>query len=740
MKQDSALIRNVSATIPAAAAPAMPLVKAAALLCAVTGADSALARQQTQGGKPTTTLDTVTVTARRHMEDAQSVPISITVLEGKAADALPTVSSNAAIARSAPNFSFIDNGGQYTNVANIRGVGSLFVLSPDDTSVPFNVDEIPLSPLSVPASTLDVSRIEVLRGPQGTLYGLNSQGGAVNFVSSRPEFFESVRLRAEAGSEGWGLGEIVANAPIGDVLAGRLALRYSSRDGDIRNLIAGGKDGKTEVGSVRGSLLLAPDADTSALLTFSYSEFDDTNPLWVLRDADCFPCSGLNPRNDFNRSNSGANLRFEREFNSALFTSIVSFQRYSGRTLMDLTDSILFPPFLGLPGSVMNDPSQEVIRSSLAEKAWYQEFRLSSVDGSAFMWTAGLNYRRSSYDAATDGRSVTWPSFRGYSGLTDLDLKTNSYAAFGEASVPLTDKLNGIAGLRVTHEEKAARYGFAGSGIAGTVSSYHQDGKFSDTFVTGRMGLTYRWSDTLMSYATIGRGAVAGGLPTSPRNIMTGHDERVFPTSLSLTIEAGLKATMWNGRALLNASVFRNDVERGHLMTFEPSQYSFVISTLDYQSQGAEIQTRVKVSRALTLSGGAGYTQAQLKGVPADTLTGGRSGNRLPNVPEWTGNIGADYRVAGEQLGFGSGQFYAAATYQYVGTRATDLQNSLDVSCYAVVNARLGRQGKAAGVYLFADNLTDRKYQAIGVNYGPGAEAVRSGVGKTIGIGASRSF
>jgi iron complex outermembrane receptor protein len=719
--------------------PSAGLLLAAALLssAAPVRAQPALSPER-EDASP---LEVITVTARRVAEDAQDVPIALTVLDSDATGRLPATASNAAIARTAPNFAFVDNGGQYANVANMRGVGSLFVLSPDDMSVPFNMDEIPLSPLGISPSTLDISRIEILRGPQGTLYGRNSQGGAVNFVPNRPLFDTSIRFRVEAGSRDWGLAELVANTVIvPDRLAGRLALQFSRRDGDVHNAVAGGRDGRTRVGAARGSLLFTPDTETNVILAFHHQRRDDTNPLWVLRDADCFPCSGLDPRNDFRRRNSGMTLRIERDLGDTRFTSLSSFQRTKVTTVMDLTDSILFPPFLGLPGEMMNDPEENISRGTLRERNLFQEFRLSSRDASPVNWTAGVNFFGTRYKSFIDGRSITWSSFRGYSGLQNVDFTANSYAAFGEVTVPLAGGLRGIAGLRITHEDKDARYDFVGSGIAGTVSRHQQHADFSDTFATGRIGLTYDWSDGVMSYATIGRGAVAGGLTTSPRNIQTGLDERIIPTSTSLTYEAGLKSNLWGGHAMLNLSLFFNDVERGRLMTFNAAEYAFVISTLDYESRGAELEARVRIGAGLTLSAGIGYTDAALKKVPADTLTGARSGNRLPNVPEWTGNLGAEYRVDGARLGLGDGEYYAGAAYEYVGVRTADLQNSLDVASYGLVNARIGWQGSGVGIYLFANNLTDRRYEAIGVNYGPGAEAVRTGDGRTVGIGVAVDF
>lgn len=227
----------------------------------------ALAQETGTGPDDTIMLDPITVTARRHDEDAQSVPISMNVIEGRAVDRISPSTSNTDIARMTPNFVTQEFGGPYTNIGHIRGVGSLFPLSPDDTSVSFNVDEIPMSAFGLPPSTLDLTRVEVLRGPQGTLYGRNSQGGAVNYIPNRPEFMRELRLRGEVGTNGWHLGEIVANTPlIDDVLAGRLALQYSNRDGDIRNVVQGGDDGEVTVGVARGSLLWTPTDDTSVLL------------------------------------------------------------------------------------------------------------------------------------------------------------------------------------------------------------------------------------------------------------------------------------------------------------------------------------------------------------------------------------------------------------------------------------------------------------------------------------------
>jgi iron complex outermembrane receptor protein len=137
------------------------------------------------------------------------------------------------------------------------------------------------------------------------------------------------------------------------------------------------------------------------------------------------------------------------------------------------------------------------------------------------------------------------------------------------------------------------------------------------------------------------------------------------------------------------------------------------------------------------LYGGLGYTKAELTGIPSGSALGARAGNCLPNVPEFTANIGAEYRVEADSFGLTSGEFYANASYQYVGTRAADIQNTFNLDAYGLVNARVGWQGDGREFYLFANNLLDERYEAYGISFGP---TVRAGIGRTVGLGASVKF
>ncbi|MFD2408168.1 TonB-dependent receptor [Azorhizophilus paspali] len=264
------------------------LLQGTLLLQAVSITPALAAGEELPADEAAIMLDSVTVTARKRGETEFDVPISMGVIREKQAELIPPASSNANLARMVPNFNFLDSGGQYTNAGNIRGVGSFSPLSSDDTSIVFNVDEIPLSAYGVPPVLMDIERVEVLRGPQGTLYGRNTQGGAINIVTNRPQFGPELSVRMEGGSRDYGLGELIVNDALNDNLAGRLAIRYSEQNGDVRNNASGDKDGAAQIGALRGSLLFVPDEETSALLTLSYNRNDDQSPRFILRDSPVF--------------------------------------------------------------------------------------------------------------------------------------------------------------------------------------------------------------------------------------------------------------------------------------------------------------------------------------------------------------------------------------------------------------------------------------------------------------------
>lgn len=683
-------------------------------------------------------LDAITVTARKRVESDQNVPVSTSVLTADRIAGISPVQSNQDLARSVPNFTFVDLGGQSANAANIRGVGSFSPISADDTSVVFYVDEAPLSVYGIAPSLLDTERVEVLRGPQGTLFGRNSQGGAVNIVSRLPSFARSFEARAEIGSSRYGLGEIIANAPLVDnVLAGRLAMRYSTFGGDIPNIVAGGHDGAVRIGAARGSLLFTPGDRTEAVLSFSYNRQEDTTPRFLLRDITGFPVSAVDPRTRVEAQAYGVNLRVKQEFDAFTLHSVTSAQRTTSTQVLDLTDGLVFSRVTGLAAAFFSRPYADVATIDLRETILQQEFRLTSPDGGPIAWTLGVNAFHSDLAAERLGRAVT-PAFVSINGLQSNAFATTSLAAFGEVTVPVGEKLKASFGLRGTHERKEASYLFNGLGLPGVVRAFANSDSLSDNFMTGRAALSYEWSKDVMTYASLSRGYVTGGFPTIAVNSYLGKPEAPFAASTSWTYETGFKAKLFDDRLDLKASLFYNDVKNGHLVVFNPVAAVFSVATLDYTSYGGEIEASAKLAPWLEALGGVGYTHARLHNVPAGSLTGARSGNNVPNVPAWTGNLGLQARLPASLIGL-PGELTGRIAYQYVGSRAVDAANTFDLKAYGLLNAKLGWEREGFSVYGFANNIFDTRYQSWGQSFGTVA-TVRVGQGRLVGIGASARF
>jgi iron complex outermembrane receptor protein len=679
----------------------------------------------------------ITVTARKREERVQDVPISLTVLHGDRLGLSP-IASNAELNRAVPNVAFVDVGGQSSNFSNVRGVGSFSPVAADDTSVVYYVGEVPQSVYGASPNLVDVDRIEILRGPQGTLFGRNTQAGAISIVPAKPVFENTFSARGEGGSHGYGMVEAVGNAALDqDRLAARIAVRYATYGGDIPNIAAGGKDGGLDIGAVRLSLLFRPTDRTDALLTASYGREHTHSPRFLLRDAAAFPISVTNPRTEVDSETGGAALRIDHRFDGLTMTSLSSFQRNTSTQNLDFTDGLVFAKVTGLPPSFFNLPRADFARLGLRENQYLQEVRIASPDGGGLSWTAGLNYFRSELGSDRDARAATL-AFLTTNGIQDNSFTTDSFAVFGEATVPLAPRLDVTLGLRGTHERKRASYRFSANGLPGVFPASSQDAALTDDFVTGRAILRYRWSPDVMTYASVSRGYVSSGFPAISVNSALGKPDERFPASISWTYEAGAKATLLDGRLFLGASVFYNDLRNGHLAAFLPSQAIFTMAALDYDSVGGEFEITARPAEGFELTGGIGYTRARLKNIAVGHATGAKTGNTVPNVPDITASASASYRWSSRSLGL-AGEFAGRVSYNHVASRAADVVNSFELAAYDLVNARLGWEGRGIGIYIFANNLFDQRYQSWGQSFGPVA-TVRVGQGRIVGAGLSVGF
>ncbi|GLK77449.1 TonB-dependent receptor [Methylopila jiangsuensis] len=689
-------------------------------------------------------LEEITVTARKRPENAQDIPMSLTVINR---EAVPSFSADpgADIARSTPNFNFTDFSVPGQNFSQMRGIAPLgSPFNSLDNTVGYSQDGVPTSAFGSFSSLLDVERVEVLRGPQGTLFGRNALGGAVNVISTPADGRREFTTSGEIGSDGHRVAQMVAGGwLVQDKIAGRLALRYSHVDGDIRNSVIGGREGGAELASGKTTLTFTPNDTLDVTVRGGFDRDHRDNPMLLLAEHPDFPRSGLDEHPSGKRDMENLGVEVNKSFDSFKFTSISSVQNIKIRQRFDDTDAFLFSRIYG--GSVgdyndtLNDKSRQVER----ERIYSQELRVSSLEGANISWVAGASYFRSEYDTVRDQTSTVSAYTNG---INDTQIVSQTWAAFGDVSVPVTDRLTLSGGLRLANDDQKFTSLYVGNGNAPlldprAVDRFGQRRNYSDTYLTGRAAASWRWTDGVSTYASVAHGYVSGGFERYSIDAVFGIPTSPYRPSKGWTYEAGLKSRFLDDRVTLNAAAFYNDIKDGQLTTFDPLTFYVEYDNQDYKSYGFEVESTVKISDRLSARGGFGYTKSKIVNVGgnASALQSTFNGARVPNVPEYTANFAMTYVLPGEAVGV-QGAFTATGEVQYMGSRQADTGNSYKLDPYTFLNAQLGWGDDKTKVYGFARNILDKRPQYFGSTYAPNTHGLIIGRGRLLGVGASYTW
>lgn len=716
------------------------------LLCgfaALGGLPAQHALAQEAGGTGVTKLDQIVITSRKRTETEERAPVSATVLEAGDIPA-STLDSAAEVAKRSPNVNFIDYSRFGENFVNIRGVSTLgSPLNSLDSTVGFAVDGVPTSVLGFGPPLLDVERIEVLRGPQGTTFGRNSLAGTVNVVSRPADGERELRLDTEVGTDGHAYVQGTAGGWIvQDEIAGRGVVRWQKFDGDFPNPLLGEDLGDAEIGAARGALRFTPDDSWTIDVSGSYSRDDRANPAYLLYSRPDFPVSGEEVKPEQLRSIGQGTINVSKELEGATVTSSTSYQHTDISNYADFTDSYFFGAITGLPPAVLFNPGADKVATDETEGVFNQEIRLNSSEDSDWQWVVGASYFHADYEMHREASTAFIPYFNG---TFDNALDSSTYAVFGDTTVPLGEHWEVSGGLRLAHDRQSFVGDYVSNGAPGTLPTFHQQGEVSDTYLTGRAALSYHWTDDVTSYASIARGYSSGGFEKAGTYAPFGIASPPFLPAKGWTYEVGTKAQLTD-RVALRSAVFYNDVSDGVLSGFDPATFQVFLNNQDFSSYGFEVSGSVDVTESVRLTAGVGYTKSEMGTVDAlSASAGAQEGNAVPQVPAWTATVGLDYVVPGETFGI-SGEFAANVNYQYVGPRFSDLANDAKMPAYHMVNARIGWENERFGFHAFVNNLLDDRplsFSAALPSVVPGAGPV-TGVyatrGRVAGLGASLKF
>ena len=680
-------------------------------------------------------LGTLILDARRRIESAIEVPVSATSQNGEAvennrSDDLEDLARNVA-GFEQPNF------GDDPRTAQpiIRGIGPLStLLSPDNATTTIIVDGVPQPAFSASGQLLDVDQIDVLRGPQGTLFGRNSTAGAVVIRSQQPDGLNEARATLEYGTDGYQKLDFAAGRALGDTTAARFAFRLLEQDGYIENDHPGERSiGGYEIGAAKLSFGYAPTDLTDVVFTLSYENDErDTGYPILLRDSDAFQETP-----SFEREAASATVNIRHAFEAFELHSVTSVLRYDIFNSTDNTDGFLFGAlFGGVPATnFINDG--EFNTADQTEEQFYQELRLQSLPDADIGWVLGMAYAQNTFEEDVTGNSAI---FATVNGTRNVELSTRSTAAFADVSVPFAEHFEIGGGLRYTRDVKDIDATFVGNGFTGTVASFDQNDSRDFDLLTGRLSVSYAPTDASLLYGSMSRGSKAGGYPRFTNNASFGAPEPGYDQTDIWAFEIGGKTEILNDAGFLTGAVFFNDVTDEAIFTFDPVTNSFPVENMDTESYGVEIEVGGNLGGGFDLRAAAAWTKTEITGTQDGTAFAGVVGNEVPNVPELSTAISLGYEGEQDFLGLQDTRLGGRLSWNHVSERPVDVNNSFDLDAQNVVNARLDLSRGASEIYIFAENLLDEQLEQQGSLIAPGVESVVRSRGRTIGIGYTQRF
>ena len=670
----------------------------------------------------------IVVTAEKTPEVVQDVPISLTVLtEDELEDA--DITSLDEIAGNTPNFSsFSATGSRSFTFYSIRGLSNQNFGSRDP--VAFYVDDIPYDYGSfIDLDLPDLQQVEILRGPQNTLYGRSSQAGVVNIITRKPTNELSFNSAVSYGSEeNLDLRAGVSGPIIEDELFYRLSGSFERRDGFYDNSFINEEYDEKSGGTVRGQLRWTPTEEWDISLNASVEDYQDGSFPFVALD-DGTPFDIEQDVNGFSElSTNSQSLKVAYLQPDFRVTSITT-RRFSDQAAdgdLDLTTL----------DAATNG-------SAFDSTVWTQELRLQSPEAAdQLQWIMGGYFESREFDnngAATvfgdDAAAIFGPTvIPGSSTFLTSDSRSTTWAAFGQVSYRPIDPLSLTVGLRYENTDSTLsrlEQVFRISGFPDTPLLAFNDVEQSTDALLPRFAVDYRLSPEATVYGTIARGYRPGGV-----NVFADNEASLrFGAERSWNYEVGVKTTWLDDRLGVNLSFFHNPVTNYQVATFDPlTLFTDSVRNADVSITGLELDVRATPVEGLDLIAGLGLVDAEFTSF-IDPNTGTNfDGNSLPYVPEFTYNVAAQYRAP-----FG---LFARLELQGVGKTFFEEANVVEQDPYAVVNARLGYEFDQYGVYLFANNLFDTRYIAQGFDFSTfgGTSAGAFGAPATYGVQFRSSF
>jgi iron complex outermembrane recepter protein len=724
-------------------------------------------------------LDEIIVTATHREQNIQDVPFAVTAIGSQQLEAAGIFDATT-MALNVPGMAYAEFSPGQALIA-IRGITSADDGAGLDNSVALFLDGVYIGrQAGINFDMFDLERVEVLKGPQGTLFGRNAIAGAVNVVTSKPAEEFSAKVRLTAGNEGILRYQGLITGPLSESLSGKLVFNQRQHDGFVRNTLLNKDVQDEDYTSVRGQLRLSLDSSEWLLSAdimnddrvamgrapIANGNFDYVGTARTLGAGR--PGTTASPTDGFTkREGTGVSLQGDIEIGDGTLTSITGVRNTKSNWEMESVGAPLGGGFDLANGSfgadVIDDIDEEI-------DSFSQELRWTSEAGGTFDYVAGLYFLSEQTDRVEqfriDVNTVATGQFTVGNEYTRTQNETTSYAAYGQANWQLNDRWTLTAGARWTRDERdynatavncglpeaeRAAAGFpnfpACEGVGGSlriiaeVFSVPASDSWND--ISPMASLQFRPSDDLMYYGTISTGYKSGGFAGS-QGVAAAATNPVAPEDV-INYEIGFKGEFADNTLRLNGSLFFMDYTDLQVVRFGPVPGSAfgTFQTTNVGSAdilGLEIDYYWQATENFSISGYYAYLDSEISGLTLNTATGpvDFSGLPLRQSPKNSYTVVMNYVFPSA-----NGDYDFRAQYAYVDDQFNDYPTRTEtvIEAAKLLDASFGWTSEE-GTYellLWGKNLTDQRYVSHSYRIGPGSIGVWSDP-LTVGVTGTVNF
>ena len=710
----------------------------------------------------------VVVSSRRRIEKVQDVPIAVSVITGKQAEQAGAFNVNR-IKELVPSVQLYSSNPRNTGI-NIRSLGSPFGLTNDgiDPGVGFYVDGVYYArPAATTLDFIDVEQIEVLRGPQGSLFGKNTTSGAFNITTRKPSFTSGADFEVSYGNYAFLQAKASFTGALSQKIAGRISFSGTQRDGLVDNVVTGRATNTLNNQGIRGQLLYTPTENTNIIFAAdittqrpdgyaqvvagvaptqraAYRQFDA-----IIADLNY----QLPSRNAFDRKidqdtpwrsgqdMGGVSLNIDTKIGNGTLTSTTAWRFWNWDPSNDRD-------FTGLQVLAKSqNPTRQTQITQEVRYAGQLSSKLSGVVGVFFI------DQTSQTDGTEESGSAQWrfsqsttsdlwktPGlFEGYGIKTDARIRASSAAVFGQLDWAITESLHVLPGLRYNYDKKDADYSRTTYGGLQTTDPalialkklVYTDQAFSsntdDTDFSGNLTVSYKATDKINAYATFAKnykpvGVNVAGLPTLAGQPIL--ELAVIKPEEVNHYEIGVKTSPFKN-SILNLTAFNTDIRdfQTNVQAAELGVNRGYLANADkVRVRGFELDASIVVNPHLTINGAATYTDAKyvkftnaplpLEETGAAVSFKDVSGTDLPGASKWAGSLGGELSDKAKFFGNAGKIFLGIDSYaRSEFSSSPSASKYLVVDGYAIFNARLGfRATDGLSVQFWGRNLFNKDY------------------------------